>query len=182
MRLNLSVRAVAQPSRLRVPAPSRCDDDAGGETPPHSQAGTPALRLTLLIALGTKLASIRTTLFCAIAARLGSSFLAERCGKAQPQHVGKRRRDGRIRKLRACQPAATGPLRTQSRSGSSANPVATNLFPTAANPVVWFGLVIRLRNKTGSNDPNLVVLPVAIGCLNYLEQFRDWNRGPKLML
>src|SRR5437773_3851711 len=69
---------------------------------PHSQAGTPAgtpaLRLTLLIALGTKLASIRTTLFCAIAARLGSSFLAERCGKAQPQHVGKRRRDGRIRK------------------------------------------------------------------------------------
>ena len=71
---------------------------------------------------------------------------------------------------------------TQSRSGSAANPVATNLFPTAANPVVWFGLVIRLRNKTGSNDPNLVVLPVAIGCLDYLEQFRDWNRGPKLML
>ncbi len=28
MRLNLSVRAVAQPSRLRVPAPSRCEDDA----------------------------------------------------------------------------------------------------------------------------------------------------------
>src|SRR5881392_779928 len=39
VRLNLSVRAVAQPSRLRVPAPSRCEDDAGGETPPALAGG-----------------------------------------------------------------------------------------------------------------------------------------------
>src|SRR5436190_23570481 len=29
-----SVRPVAQPSRRRVPAPSGCEDDEGGETPP----------------------------------------------------------------------------------------------------------------------------------------------------
>jgi len=39
VRLNLSVRPVAQPSRLRVPAPSRCEDDAGGETPPSLAGG-----------------------------------------------------------------------------------------------------------------------------------------------
>src|SRR5436190_23200398 len=49
--INLSVRPVAQPSRRRVPAPSRCEDDAGGETPPALAGGTPALRPKLLIAL-----------------------------------------------------------------------------------------------------------------------------------
>src|SRR5213593_4596124 len=39
VRLNPSVRPVAQPSRLRVPAPSRCEDDAGGETPPSLAGG-----------------------------------------------------------------------------------------------------------------------------------------------
>src|SRR5213596_539034 len=39
VRLNLSVRPVAHPSRLRVPAPSRCEDDAGGETPPALAGG-----------------------------------------------------------------------------------------------------------------------------------------------
>src|SRR5438874_13632015 len=37
--INLSVRPVAQPSRRPVPAPSRCEDDAGGETPPALAVG-----------------------------------------------------------------------------------------------------------------------------------------------
>src|SRR6266536_4723922 len=39
VRLNASVRPVAQPSRRRVPAPSRCEDDEGGETPPSLAGG-----------------------------------------------------------------------------------------------------------------------------------------------
>ena len=39
VRLNLSVRPVAQPSRRRVPVPSWCDDDAGGERPPSLAGG-----------------------------------------------------------------------------------------------------------------------------------------------
>src|SRR5882672_5920765 len=41
---------------------------------------------------------------------------------------------------------------------------------------------IRLASPSGNRTVWQMVLPTTIGCLNYLQQFLNWNRRPVLIL